>query len=651
MKLTIAKIIDTAIMRCGVPTSAETPEIIMRAKESIKYVLLDMVNKGLPIFMTIPKIIGFQPDKYIYDLSEDTYDILNLNWRQFNHTVTIPSGGINPQNLIDYDWYSYATTTDRFNLQIYNGYPTSYPINNISQFPYNLAENVNYFGFVPHGDQTASFVIEAANVLPANGQWHPVEAPFDGIWSGFAFGNNIFIAIAQNSTEIIYSTDAGQIWNKLDINNTQNNISILYTTKFFIFSQNSNQLITSSDGITWTYSTVPLSLNYTCSASNGIGTIIALGLNTNSGIISNNNGTSWSSITFTDTYNITQVIWNVDKFVALQINSDIALYSADGITWTETTLPDTVTFNGIVSFKNKVYAISSISTNQIYTSNDGITWTKLMLPFTATAWLTISTSSTTLAILSSSTAIRSGDGLTWNSFNLPESSTWSTMGYGGGTFITGSSSGILTAITSLTYVEWSTIATYENYDLLDGIWNWVELKTPPLCNNIRLRLTDSGSISLRGFFIGNLRSSYNQPCAKMNRDDYFSFSVPGVEGTPVNYFFLRDTIPQLRIWQSAKGANLFKWAMVLYVFEFPDIDYSLPQILPIPAWYLDAIQWGIAEKIMDMIPGVATEIKQNIQLQAARSMREAQYSNSDSSPIDLVGNSIAAYQRNPGRYS
>lgn len=344
MQITVAKIIDNAIQKCGLITPSETPENIMRAKEGLMFVLLDMFNRGVPIFGVTPLIMGLEPEKYIYDMDPTIMDIFDLNWRQYHHIQTTPSGGTAPLNLQDYNWNTYATTSTNFTLTLTN--PPIY---------------FSYFGIVGFRTQTVSFVIEVA-------------------------------------------------------------ISAMLDT-------------------------------------------------------------------------------------------------------------------------------------------------------------------------------------------------------------------------------WQTIETYTNYVLEDGIWLWNDISTPVQGYAMRLRLTGGGTISLRGFFTGNRQAIYEQPAAKMNRDDFFYYPTKGINGIPINYYFQKTTTPQLQLWQGANGSNLFNWALSLYVFKTTDLELHLPLLLNVPEWYYEGIEWNLAAKIMYMLPNVDPGRMEMIKNESMRLMNEMEASNSDTSSLNLIGNITAPYQR------
>lgn len=348
MEITVAQLIENAVQKCGISTVNQTPQFIIRAKQNLYFVLLDMFNRGVPIFGVTPLLMGLEPDKWIYDMDKRTMDIFNLNWRQYNHFVMTPSGGTNPENLEDYDWNTTSNTTTQFLLSLPGTNPD--------------AVYFAYWGIASARDQVVSFEIQ------------------------------------------------------------------------------------------------------------------------------------------------------------IQVDA-----------------------------------------------------------------------------------------------NVP---------------------------------TWETVASFEDYELLEGQWIWKDLLTPKLGFGIRLVLGQhSSSITLRGFFTGDRNSIYEQPAAKMNRDNFFMLPAKGINGIPINYYFQKTNIPQLQLWQSTRGATLFRWCLSLYVLEVPDLELKLPLSLEVPDWYYDGIEWNLAAKLIYMLPGSDATRREEVKAEALRMMNEMEASNSDTSNIQLLGNILSGYQR------
>jgi hypothetical protein len=62
------------------------------------------------------------------------------------------------------------------------------------------------------------------------------------------------------------------------------------------------------------------------------------------------------------------------KFVAVSYYSNKGAYSNDGLNWVETTLPSTSSWNGVAYGNNKYVAVAGNNTNIAAYSADGITW-------------------------------------------------------------------------------------------------------------------------------------------------------------------------------------------------------------------------------------------------------------------------------------
>ena len=307
-------------------------------------------------------------------------------------------------------------------------------------------------------------------------------------------------------------------------------------------------------------------------------------------------------------------------------------------------MPTALYFSDIVYFNNKFYAFAGANNDLYFSSSDGISWTELTLPLPGN-WQSAATGNGLISIVQTNNdiSLSSFDGLNWSITALPVEANWYANGFGGGAFVAGANGSELASINTESFVQWQILQTYTDYVMPDGEWTWVDIETPAQSVAVRLRLTAPNTLSLRGFYDGNRLAAYEQPIAKMNRDDFFSFPVKGISGPPLNYYFLKDTNPQLQLWQTADNLNCSKWLLSMYVMRMPEIDLSLPLDLPIPEWYLDCIIWSVASKIMYQIPGIELARMQMIQEESRRSMSQTEASNSDTSPINLLGNAIAPY--------
>ena len=130
----------------------------------------------------------------------------------------------------------------------------------------------------------------------------------------------------------------------------------------------------------------------------------------------------------------TGIVRGADKFVAVESGSNIAAYSADGNTWSASTLPNASSWAdvdyGIVDGTNYYVAIGN--TNEAAYSLDGESWSASTLPSSGT-WTAVAYGDETfVAIRSGSTAAAysTNGGQTWSSATLPSSSSWQALAAG-----------------------------------------------------------------------------------------------------------------------------------------------------------------------------------------------------------------------------
>ena len=172
---------------------------------------------------------------------------------------------------------------------------------------------------------------------------------------------------------------------------------------------------------------------------------------------------TWSSVTFGN-----------NRFVAVASHSNIAAYSDDGITWTQTGLPSSEEWSSVVFGNNRFVVVADFSTIAAY-SDDGITWTQTELPSDVYCSSVTFGNNRFVAVpkhspipdKSSNIAVYSDDGITWIQTTLPSAEQWSSVAFGNGCFIA--------------VVDYSTIAAYS----YDGItWTQINLPSDVYCSSV-----------------------------------------------------------------------------------------------------------------------------------------------------------------------
>lgn len=84
----VQTVIDHAARRCGKLAEELTSEQLVSARESLGFVLTNLINIGIQYWAVQKEVIGLSANKYIYTLPEGANDALNVLYRTLNR----PSG-------------------------------------------------------------------------------------------------------------------------------------------------------------------------------------------------------------------------------------------------------------------------------------------------------------------------------------------------------------------------------------------------------------------------------------------------------------------------------------------------------------------------------------------------------------------------------
>jgi hypothetical protein len=207
----------------------------------------------------------------------------------------------------------------------------------------------------------------------------------------------------------------------------------------FIAAANYSQVVTSTDGITW--STITTNLPQLSSYSSSYGLVVStngilLAVSSDTGYVYRSiNAITWT-LSLSSSINRSFSVF-VNNLFILKGNDNTTVYtSPDGNTWT--TITPNVVYNSI-TYGNSKYVMTNGST--IYTSTNLVTWTSVVDSNVATAnWTSVLYDSQTFVALRAPfqttpyTIITSSDGINWYGRTTP-SSNWGSLLSGGDSFI------------------------------------------------------------------------------------------------------------------------------------------------------------------------------------------------------------------------
>jgi hypothetical protein len=105
--INVQKFIDHGARRCGKLAEELTSEQVLSARESLYFLLSNLVNRGINYWAISKAVIGLQADKYIYTLPLGAVDALNVLYRTMNR----PTGGYSSSSGSAYNAFDNNTTT------------------------------------------------------------------------------------------------------------------------------------------------------------------------------------------------------------------------------------------------------------------------------------------------------------------------------------------------------------------------------------------------------------------------------------------------------------------------------------------------------------------------------------------------------------
>ena len=275
--------------------------------------------------------------------------------------------------------------------------------------------------------------------------WNETTLPIFSGWREIIYGNGRFVAFGTNSSPgsqvIAYSSD-GINWTPTTIQGVDEPLgSAVYGGgKFVAVGDRANGKY-SYDGIAWEAMSIPANGVF-YSVAYGDGKFVAVGYD--------KNGTQNSYFDVAFSYdgivwiqaNVPSVIgygiataYGEGKFVSILGNSNIAMYSNDGISWTQTTIVNA--YWRSAAYGNGVFV--AVGHSKAAYSNDGISWTETILPDLefSEVWTHI-TYGDGLFIVHSfyyGTYAYSNDGINWTKSSLPSRLGYRSSAYGQGRIV------------------------------------------------------------------------------------------------------------------------------------------------------------------------------------------------------------------------
>ena len=245
---------------------------------------------------------------------------------------------------------------------------------------------------------------------------------------------------------------------------------VVYGGERFVAVGSDRKAMSSTDGINWTDSTIPL---YPLSGNQNY-SVLAYGLDkfvaaTGTGV--ERFAWSYDGITWNKVLNSWEnVAWlsmtyGNGLFVALGSNA-VGCVSSNGINWTQISLPQANSWRSVVYGNGVFVAVSSDGTNRVMTSSNGINWT-LRNAAANNYWQSIAYGSGIFVAGSGESAFNqsaerimtSSDGINWTMRSSLNPKSWGSLAFGDGLFVAMANpfgfDGIGYIITSTDGINWT----------------------------------------------------------------------------------------------------------------------------------------------------------------------------------------------------
>ena len=214
--ISVQSLIDHGARRAGKLAEELTVEQVQSAKESLFYVLSNLINQGIQYFAIKKQIIGLLANQYEYALPVGGNDVLNALYR----TMAQPTGaytssdGGTVDNVYDQDTTTYcAQTTPNGNIAV--AYGSALYLGSIGFMPYLPGGGSATWGYVlessPDGATwTALYTATGASVTDGQWVWQDLDPGATVAFYRMRATGGATLALRQlyfgnNSTEITMS--------------------------------------------------------------------------------------------------------------------------------------------------------------------------------------------------------------------------------------------------------------------------------------------------------------------------------------------------------------------------------------------------------------------------------------------------------------
>ena len=366
--------------------------------ESNVYTSPDLVNwttRALPSSVKNVYDVAFQNGVYVFSVQLSTTDLFVIYYTSDFITITVGLSTVkNYASRLMWD----ATTTRFISYSgstisgataqacAYSAFGSSWTINTlngISALPYGFSQTLFNGSRFVQMEASVSTIFTATSTDGLAWQINPQPAR---TYSNPRSANGLFFAFASSSaTNILYRSSDGISWTSitLPITDRWNNI-VFVNNAYFLGREASPTNYRSTDLVTFTVVSTPgITTQSFIAYGNGIFVMIAQTFPGTAVYNTSVDGILWTQRSFPAQANyptLTQIVFFAGRFFTVPsfVSGQGQSYnSADGLNWTANAFPATVGSYGVVVLRNRIILFTSDSAGRLilYSSPDGFTFT------------------------------------------------------------------------------------------------------------------------------------------------------------------------------------------------------------------------------------------------------------------------------------
>lgn len=150
-KINVGQLIEYAFREAGKASEEQTAQYVVAAKQALFYILQNLSNRGVNLWMLENKLIGTVNAQTVITLPEGTVDVREANWRYVvipNISEALPVSNPDSPNVFQTDLDTFGTSTIG---------------NNWFGCEYQTAQRIFQVGFNSYGNETYNMVLEISD--------------------------------------------------------------------------------------------------------------------------------------------------------------------------------------------------------------------------------------------------------------------------------------------------------------------------------------------------------------------------------------------------------------------------------------------------------------------------------------------------------